>query len=339
MVTISHSFKVLNAHRQIRFDHFKLETKASQNLSFFFYLHFEMNNDSYIRKDGSNNCSSVDEIPETIVIINCALNVPLIVICIIANPLVLAAILKNPSLHSPSTTFLCFLASSDLLVGAVAQPIYIIHELKVASKLNDAMHLLTMFISGVSICFMAAIGVDRFLALKYHLRYSGIMTTKRAIYTSLALCLTCSFLSCLPLWSKAAYHVATAAGITVCIVISIFSYIQIFRIVRRHRSQIHIQQQVMQDQVSEDHSIMRLKKSALNTFIYFSCMMLCYSPLLVSMLLLAIIDGEHSKAWRFADTLAFINSSINPFLYYWRVKNLRNPILNILRPVLCKQSE
>ena len=298
-----------------------------------------MNNGSYNMKDGSNNRSSVDEIPETIVIINCAFNVPLIVICIIANPLVLVTILKNPSLHSPSTTFLCFLASSDLLVGAVAQPIYIIHELKVTSNLEHAMHLLTMFTSGVSICLMAAIGVDRFLALRYHLRYSGIMTTKRAIYTSLALCLTCISLSCLPLWSKAAYHSATAVGITLCIVISIFSYIQIFRIARRHRAQIHIQQQVMKDQVSEDNSIMRLKKSAINTFIYFSCMMLCYSPLLTSMSLLAIKGREYSKVWRFADTLAFMNSSINPFLYYWRVKNLRTATLNILRPVLCKQEE
>ena len=85
--------------------------------------------------------------------------------------------------------------------------------------------------------------------------------------------------------------------------------------------------------------MMRLKKSAINTFIYFLCMMLCYSPLLASMLVLAIKGRQETKIWRFADTLSFVNSSINPFLYYWRVKELRTAILIILRPLLCKQAE
>ena len=61
---------------------------------------------------------------ETIVIINCVLNIPLMLISIIGNTLVLAAILRTPWLRSPSTTLLCSLAVSDLLVGLVVQPTY-----------------------------------------------------------------------------------------------------------------------------------------------------------------------------------------------------------------------
>ena len=57
-----------------------------------------------------------DSRPETIVIINCALNAPLMLISVISNPLVLAAILRTPSLRSPSILLLCRLAASDLIL-------------------------------------------------------------------------------------------------------------------------------------------------------------------------------------------------------------------------------
>ena len=52
-----------------------------------------------------------------ITIINCALNLPLIIISIFANSLVLVAMWTATSLRSPSTVFLCCLTVSDILVG------------------------------------------------------------------------------------------------------------------------------------------------------------------------------------------------------------------------------
>ena len=48
--------------------------------------------------------------PETIVIINCILTAPLMLISITGNVLVLSTILRTPSLRSPSTVFWCSLA-------------------------------------------------------------------------------------------------------------------------------------------------------------------------------------------------------------------------------------
>ena len=75
---------------------------------------------------GSNDNKSL---PETIVIINCALNAPLMLISIIGHALVLAAILRTPSIRSTSMIMLCGLAASDLLVGFIAQPLYVAREL------------------------------------------------------------------------------------------------------------------------------------------------------------------------------------------------------------------
>ena len=299
-----------------------------------------MINDSYIERNQSETEKlGRNSYTETIVIINCLLNVPLIFISIIGNALVLAAILRTPSLHSPSAVFLCLLAMSDLLVGFVTQPFYIANALRLQLSFSDAVFTLSTLTCGVSLGMMAAISVDRFIALHYPMRYPDLMTTKRAIYTSVTLWLLSILLSCLIFLNKDVYLFANALAIAICILISTFSYIQIYRIVRQHQIQIHTQQQAVQNVNSEDEvNMMRLKTSAMNTFIYYMCMILCYSPLLISFLILSI-HGKVEKAWGFAETICYMNSSINPFLYCWRFSELRAAILQIMRNVLCKHSQ
>ena len=302
-----------------------------------------MINDSYIeRNESQTETFGSNSNTEAVVIINCLLNVPLIFISIIENALVLAGILRTPSLHSPSTVFLCLLAMSDLLVGLVTQPVYIANSLKPHPSLHDAMFTTVSTITcGVSLEMMAAISVDRFMALHYHMRYPDLMTTKRAIYTSVTLWLVSILLSCLIFWNKDVFFFALATAIAICILISTLSYVQIYRIVRQHQIQIHAQQQVMQNLDAVDHddmNMLRLKTSAMNTFIYYMCMILCYSPLLTSLLVLSMY-GKVTYAWDFADTVCYMNSSINPFLYCWRLSELRGAIFKIVRNMLCKQSE
>ena len=298
-------------------------------------------NYTYIEK----NDSQADEFenqyyPEMITIINCALNIPLMLMSIIENSLVLAAILTNPSLHSPSTVFLCCLAVSDLLAGFVAQPVYIATELNPTPSLYHAMFTLTALACGASLCTMAAISVDRYMALRYHMRYPFLMTTKRAIYTLAAAWLAIFFVSCLSFWNKNLYFFAIAFGVAICIAISSFAYIKIYCIVRQHRLQIKSHLQAVHNlNAGNNLNMLRLKKSAFNTFIYYICMILCYSPLFTSMIILAVQNGHDTKAWNFADTVSFMNSSINPILYCWRFRELRKAVLKTLRKMSCKQTE
>ena len=65
-----------------------------------------------------------------VVVINCAVNIPLAITSIIGNLLVLHAVWKTPTLHVPSVVLLCGLALSDLTVGAVVQPFFIANDLR-----------------------------------------------------------------------------------------------------------------------------------------------------------------------------------------------------------------
>jgi len=277
--------------------------------------------------------------PNSVVIINCSLNAPLILIAIAGNTLVLAAILRTPSLRSPSTVFLCSLAVSDLAVGFVVQPLYITYKLTGNLSVYTALAIMAAGGTGVSLLIMTAISVDRLLALHYHMRYPSLMTTHRALYTSVTLGLIVCLLSLLILWKISAYYFTAAVVILICLVVSTVCYIRIFRIVRQHQLQIHAQRQVVEILNSRAHQDMQqVKKSAKNTFIYYIVMILCYAPLIISMLILSIAPNHWTSIWGLTDTVVFTNSAINPFLYCWRIRELRKAVVKTAWDILCKQT-
>ena len=272
--------------------------------------------------------------------INCVINAPLMLISIIGNALVLVALLRTPPLRSPFTVFLCSLAVSDLLVGLLVQPIYIAHELKPGPLLLISVHMLFNTGCVVSLCTMTAISVDRFLALHYHMRYSNFVTEKRATHASVMIWLITILASCLSLWHNS--HAVLAVGIVVCLLISAFSYIRIYLIARHHQLQINAQQQAMQstntDQINVNMARSKTSRSAVNTFIYYICMILCYLPMFISMTIYVIDPTLSSKKWTFANTVVFMNSSLNPILYCWRLCELRVAVRTTVQQLLCKQT-
>ena len=83
---------------------------------------------------------------ETIVIINSVLNAPLILISIVGNALVLLAIFRTPSIHSTSIIMLTSLAFSDLLVGLLAQPLFIADEITSLTTQNPILYSVSAMI-------------------------------------------------------------------------------------------------------------------------------------------------------------------------------------------------
>ncbi len=277
---------------------------------------------------------------ENIVVINCVLNAPLMLISIIGNPLVITAILRTPSLRSPSMILLSSLAVSDLLVGFVVQPIYIATKLTRDSSLDEAMKKMAIALCGVSLLTMTAISVDRFLALHYHMRYPNMMTTQRAIYTSTTLWFINLLLLFVTFWSMDVYYFAIAVSIVIFLSISSVCYVLIYRIVKRHQLQISLQHQAVEiHDENIDSTTLQSTKNAKNTFIYFILMIICYSPAVISMSILVISPRDWTNNWTLAETVAFMNSSVNPILYCWRLRELRRAVLKTARQILCKQTE
>ena len=274
-------------------------------------------------------------------IANCILNAPVMLLSIIGNALVLVAILRTPSLRSPSVIFLCNLAVSDLLVGLVVQPVYVAAEIAITVRaLLQAAKLMGFAGFGVSLTTMTAITVDRFLALHYHLQYPNLMTTSRAIYTIVTIWCIITLFSFSILWSPSIYFFLAAVGITICLLVCLVCFIKIYRIVRRHQLQIQVQQQAVDNLTdTNDNHIRQSTKSAKSIFIYFLVMILCYTPLFFVHIISAINISNSIILWTFPITAAFMNSSINPLLYCWRIPELRTAIFKTARLLSCREME
>ncbi|XP_073259331.1 histamine H2 receptor-like [Porites lutea] len=310
-----------------------------------------MLNYSFVKKNETkpDNMGNVENSSnlETVVVINCILNVPLIFTSITGNALVLVAIMRTPSLRSvPSTILLCSLAITDFLVGLIVQPVYIANELhhSTGGSLAKVKEFMSFFLCGVSLTTITAISVDRLLALHYHMAYPNLMTTKRALYASASLWFVSILLLCLKVWKSEVVFLIAGVYITICLVISSASYIKIYFIVRHHQIQIHDQQQALNSfnigvNIPDSNNMIISKKHALKTFIYYICMICCYLPYLSYSLLRTTLVIGYDRNWSFVDTVVFLNSSVNPFLYCWCNREIRTSAVKVIRKMMCKQTE
>lgn len=260
---------------------------------------------------------------KNIVIINCTINAALLLISILGNGLVLTAVIfRTPCIRTTSMKILSNLVFSDFLVGLITQPLYIAKEL-----------------SGVSLLIITALSVDRFLALHLHMRYAAVMTKSR-INSAIAIIWLGNFLSSLFFfWSSFAYHLMIAIVTGTCLIISTFSYIYIFVVVRKHQQQIHAQLGAMQAPstgTARDMRMLRLKKSFVNTFVFYVILVMCYLPMYILLTLHGISHQPWPEEWNFATTLIFMNSAINPFLYCWRLCDLREAVIQTVRRLVIR---
>ena len=287
-----------------------------------------------------SNTGSPAHDQETIIIINCVLNAPLMLTSIIGNFLVLVAVWKTPSIRSTSMIMLCSLAVSDLLIGFVVQPLYIADELTEHLLLHRVSGMIGFYVCGVSFGTMTAISVDRLMALHYHMRYGSLMTEYRVKFIAGMIWVVIFPCSAFYVWEKFLFHLSTGIFIAICLVICTFSYFKIYGIVRHHQLQIHYQQQAVENlDIANNRRMARLRKSAINTFIFYTFMVICYFPQAVLLSLFATIYKDWKTEWTFATTVMYMNSSVNPILYCWRLRELRAAVFQTTKRLLFKQAE
>lgn len=280
---------------------------------------------------------------ETSVVVICVLNAPLMLTSTAGNILVLTAIKKTPSIRSSSITMLCSLAVSDLLVGFIVQPFFLASLLTRVFLIEKISKITAFCLCGVSLCTMTAISIDRFLALQYPMRYQATITAhQRALNTLIVIIWLHNFVfSGFYVWNWPLYFIMIATGVCLFILVSTFCYIRIYRIVHRHQIQIQAQQQAAQQNTTEgdNSNMVRMKRSALNTFIFYIAMVLCYFPIIISLCVASIASKDLPEVWHLADTVVFLNSSVNPLLYCWRLGEIRKAVLKIFRQMSRRQAD
>ena len=122
-----------------------------------------------------------------IITANCVVKLALAFQAITGNALVLYGVWKTPSLRSPSILLLCGLASTDLCVGLIVQPLVIAGSFinlysqfeNLRLMLENAYQTIGLSLCGTSLFMMTGISTDRLIAIVKPLHYPSIVTSSR----------------------------------------------------------------------------------------------------------------------------------------------------------------
>jgi len=265
------------------------------------------------------------------------INVFLCLTALFGNFASLVAIWKTPSLRSPGNALLASLALSDFAVGLISHPLFLarlsgeIFDISTFShNLAVAFNISTTFLTSASLLTITAIGVDRLLALQLHLRYEIFVTQFRVCWVAISIWTYSAFFSSSLVWFTDLYVILLAPSLVTLLVVNFGIYVSIYLIVRRHQAQIQQQQHQQGEENNRNiFSIARFKKSAVNTFLVYILLLCCYFPFGA----VSLVKGLRFYSSVYLDatgTIVLLNSSLNPLLYCWRVREMRTAIKHML---------
>ena len=273
------------------------------------------------------------------------INALLAVLTSCSNALVIYTVIKTETLRTPANTLLLGLAFSDFGCGIITLPSLCAseyYELKRDVRnycLADFIYISTSWPFGVnSFLALTTITADRFLAVHLHLRYKQIVTVKRCYLIMLLIflaSLTITFFRAFG--SKNPIFLIFAVIImTIYLLLNGFFIFKISCVIRRHSAQIHAQHQSTRQTIN----MPRYKKSVNTMYYVIGAFVLCYFPLGIKIAMEAGFVGykpspERLIFYRFSFSCLFINTVLNPVIYCWRIQEIRESCINLLRGVFC----
>lgn len=263
----------------------------------------------------------------------------------VLNIATIYALRKTVLTPKPLRILILNLAVSDLIVGLLGQPLYIAY---LAGELRFKVPDSTTFIASSliwnilylsSFCSILALHVDRFAAIHIPLRYNDLVTCKRtavvviAIWLFNILLVSFSVLLTPPRISL----IIVDTIILFCLLTSTWSSYKNYLTIRRHRMDIQAQvQQVAQN--SSVENLARLRKSTHSALWIYLVFCVCYLP----NVFIEIVDAVYGYGSAsivihtlniYLVTLMFLNSSLNPVIYCWKMRHIRRTMFGILQKI------
>ena len=282
-----------------------------------------------------------------------ALNVILAITASVGNALILVALRKDSSLHPPSKLMFRCLTVTDLCVGLLSQPLYVIqllsitHErVKLCYTMVSINEITISVFCGVSLFTLTAISVDRLVALRLGLRYTQVwqvITLRRTRGIVIVIWILNISIFCLRrFWKYVLISRVISVLIYSSLAISAFSYLNIYVTLRRHR--IELQDVAQQGKLSRRGmsplNIKQYRKTVSMGLCVQLVLVACYLPygVAAAMTTAKASSPLQNLAVRLAITLTLLNSSLNPILYCWRIRGVRKALKDTIKQWFTRSS-
>ena len=271
---------------------------------------------------------------------------------ILLNILVIVAVKTNRLLRSKSNVSLACLATTDLLVGLVVQPLQIVHYsflLKgetgiICSMLAKIRAIFTTKCAIASLNLSVLLSVERYFAIKHSFAYENLVTEVRIIVATGLVWAVAIAIPTEDFWPPKIQYVGLLLVVImqlISIASVIYLNVSVYREVRRNEKQI------IANQVSLEakEKLLKNKKAFYCTIIVLLSIFLCYFPaniivaIMISFLKDSIAINEKLMMANLITLLPILNSLFNPLIYAVRIRYFRVAFIQLLLQKTIAQSE
>jgi len=264
---------------------------------------------------------------------------------VLGNILILVALQKESSLHPPSKLLFRCLATTDLCAGLISEPLTIAFWMAaVNERWKMCRYIVRSVVVGyvllsVSLFTLTAISVDRLLALLLGLRYRQVVTLKRTRVVIVVFWVGITSGTSLFFWDPRITFWGCYVSITLCLITSTASYTKIFLTLRRLQSQVRNTTQRESDQTIP-FNVSRYRRAVYTALWLQFTLVICYLP--YGIVVAFSSNSEMSPSVfllrQCTVTLVFLNSTLNPILYCWKIREVRQAVKDIIRQLCCSLS-
>ena len=272
-----------------------------------------------------------------------ALTILLSITASLGNAVILVALHKVTSIYPPTKLFFRCLTVTDFCVGLIVQPLFATFILLRITEVNgnalyfvhESYNFLTWILTGVALLTSTAISVDRLLALSLGLRYRLVVTLRRVRVVLICFWLVTASAGTIRIWRKDIFLIALSGLFLFSLLTVIFCYSKIH--LKLRYQQTHVHNNFPQRQTNGGGiplNTARYKKSVSSILWVQLALAACYVPWSI-LALLFVIGRENEVAWITTETLLYLNSSLNPILYCWKIGEVRRAAMATIKQLDC----
>jgi len=250
-------------------------------------------------------------------------------LAVTGNALILAAIWRNQSLRTPSYLLLAGLAVTDFFTGLLSQPFFVVYKLANLAE-NRGLYCIAALVTESTVIYFCSITVVTIMMIALerwlHMSRRSLLTVRRVISIYIMFAVFLILVAAGTLYTRyiqsEAFNVIAAFCVLVgvlCIAVTVFAYFKVFRIIQHHQNQV---------QVNGNALDMKKYKRSFFTILYIlAVFVLSYVPSLCVILAFHAFSNHTTPYYVASEVCAAVvlsSSLINPLLYYWRIKEIRD---------------
>ncbi len=290
------------------------------------------------------NLSGSASVYYQVTLTTCVVTLLIAPMAVAGDALILAAIWKNPSLKTPSYVLLAGLAFTDFCTGLLSQPLFAMYQLAglagnknmfcIAGVIAES---IGRYFSSLTVIVMTIIAVERWL----HMSRRSLLTVRRVVIIYITFVVFLIVLYACRLYSS--YYIEKLFSVitvifllaaALCVVLHVFAYFKVFQIIREHQNQVQTNQNAI--------DLKKYKKSLFAILYILAIFLFSYVPFVCCFLVGFIMEKfgneSFSAAMNACVALVFSSSFVNPLLYYWRIKEIRDSAKSIVTNLCCTQN-